>query len=90
MFKTEEEAEKHLEYLKSLAILRDDAGDWKPDWESGQDVYYVFYNYTKKTLTVDYFSDQAMDIHFETEEAAQKSIDEHKKHWLRVLGVNDD
>ena len=34
VFKTGEEAEKHLEYLKSLAILRDDAGDWEPDWNN--------------------------------------------------------
>lgn len=92
VFKTEEEAEKHLEYLKSLAILRDDAGDWKPDLTNyNQEKYYVFFSYSSNCLEVDFLKVAAdMNIYFETEEAAQKSIDDHKEHWLRVLGVEED
>ena len=91
VFKTEEEAEKHLEYLKSLAILRDDTGDWEPNWSNDQNVYYVYYDHMKKDLGIECVNrQQSMDIWFETEEAAQKSIDEHKEHWLRVLGVEED
>ena len=90
VFKTEEEAEKHLEYLKSLAILRDDAGDWELNWSNDQNVYYVDYDHMEKDLGIECVNrQQSMDIWFETEEAAQKSIDEHKKHWLRVLGVDN-
>lgn len=92
VFKTKEEAEKHLEYLKSLAILRDDAGDWEPDLTNyNQEKYYVFFSYSSNCLEVDFLKVAAdMNIYFETEEAAQKSIDDHKEHWLRVFGVNDD
>ena len=93
VFKTKEEAEKHLEYLKSLAILRDDAGDWEPDWNNdSQAEYSIRFDHSQGGLGL--YVDpsvglQSLDIYFETQEAAQKSIDEHKEHWLRVFGVDN-
>ena len=92
VFKTEEEAEKHLEYLKSLAILRDDAGDWKPDWKNTrQEKYRIYFDcYVDKLFVSSTKAYRSInELHFETEESAQKSIDEHKEHWLRVLGVDN-
>ena len=93
VFKTEEEAEKHLEYLKSLAILRDDAGDWEPDWKNTrQNKYSIRFEYSQSSLGLYVDASvwlQSLDIYFETQEAAQKSIDDHKEHWLRVLGVEE-
>ena len=93
VFKTEEAAEKHLEYLKSLAILRDDAGDWEPDWKNTRkEKYYVYFDcYVDKLFVSSTKAYRSInELHFETEKAAQKSIDDHKEHWLRVLGVEED
>ena len=93
VFKTREEAEKHLEYLKSLAILRDDAGDWEPDWKNTrQTKYYIYFDcYVDKLFVSSTKAYRSInELHFETEKAAQKSIDDHKEHWLRVLGVEED
>ena len=94
VFKTKEEAQKHLEYLKSLAILRDDAGDCEPNWDNhSQNKYSIRFDHRPGGLGLYIVGGvclQSLDIYFETEEAAQKSIDEHKEHWLRVFGVNDD
>ena len=93
VFKTEEEAEKHLEYLKSLAILRDDAGDRKPDWKNTrQEKYRIYFDcYVDKLFVSSTKAYRSInELHFETKEAAQKSIDEHREHWLIVLGVDND
>ena len=92
VFKTKAEAKKHLEYLKSLAILRDDAGDWEPDWKNTrQNKYYIYFDCFIKKLFVSSTTAyrRINELCFETEEAAQKSIDEHKEHWLRVFGVDN-
>ena len=93
VFETKAEAEKHLEYLKSLAILRDDAGDWEPDWNNTrQEKYRIYFDcYVDKLFVSSTKAYRSInELHFETEKAAQKSIDDHEEHWLRVLGVNDD
>ena len=90
IFPTKEKAEKHLEYLKALAVLKDDVEDWEPDWSNtrSQLKWFVRYNYeldeleTGRDLYVQY-----MNIYFETEAKAQHSIDTHRKEWLTVFGV---
>ena len=90
-FQTEEEAERVVEYLKALAIVR---GDATTEFIKGKNNYYVAYNTTYNCLDV---SDNAYLIkngifglpYFATKEDAERSIEQHKNEWLTIFGVKD-
>ena len=91
-FQTEEEAEKVVEYLKALAVVR---GDATSKFIKGQDNFYVSYNAAYNCLDV---SDNAYLIkngifglpYFATREDAQRSIEQHKDEWLTIFGVKEE
>ena len=91
-FQTEEEAEKVVEYLKALAVVR---GDATSKFIKGQDNFYVSYNAAYNCLDV---SDNAYLIkngifglpYFATREDAQRSIELHKNEWLTIFGVKEE
>lgn len=89
IFKTEEEAERAVKYLKALAVVR---GDATSKFVKGRDNFYVVYNAAYNCL---YVSDNAYLIkngvfglpYFATKEDAQRSIERHKDEWLTIFGV---
>ena len=91
-FQTKEEAERVVEYLKALAVVR---GDATTKFVRGKSNYYVVYNTTYNCLDV---SDNCYLIkngifglpYFATEEDAQKSIELHRKEWLTIFGVKEE
>ena len=91
-FQTEEEAEKVVEYLKALAVVR---GDATSKFIKGQDNFYVSYNAAYNCLDV---SDNAYLIkngifglpYFATREDAQKSIELHKNEWLTIFDIKEE
>ena len=91
-FQTEEEAEKVIEYLKALAIVR---GDATKKFVKGERNWFVFYNVTADYLDFGYdYSDIRNGIFglplFATEEDAQRSIELHKDEWLTIFGVKEE
>ena len=91
-FQTEEEAEKVIEYLKALAIVR---GDATKKLVKGERNWFVFYNVTADYLDFDYdYSDIRNGVFglplFATEEDAQMSIEQHKNEWLTIFGVKEE
>ena len=91
-FQTEEEAEKVVEYLKALAVVR---GDATKKFVKGERNWFVFYNVTADYLDFDYdYSDIRNGVFglpcFATEEDAQRSIEQHKNEWLTIFGVKED
>ena len=91
-FQTEEEAEKVVEYLKALAVVR---GDATSKFIKGQDNFYVSYNAAYNCLDV---SDNAYLIkngifglpYFATRDDAQRSIELHKNEWLTIFGAKEE
>ena len=91
-FQTKEEAEKVVEYLKALAVVR---GDATSKFIKGQDNFYVSYNAAYNCLDV---SDNAYLIkngifglpYFATREDAQRSIELHKNEWLTIFGAKEE
>ena len=91
-FKTKEEAEKAVEYLKALAVVR---GDSTVKFTKRKSNYYVVYNTTYNCLDV---SDNCYLIkngifgipYFDTEEDARRSIEQHKNEWLTIFGVKEE
>ena len=91
-FQTEEEAEKVVEYLKALAVVR---GDATKKFVKGERNWFVFYNVTADYLDFGYdYSDIRNGVFglplFATEEDAQRSIEQHKNEWLTIFGVKED
>ena len=88
-FDTEEEAEKHLEWLKARTVLIRDTKGLKPDWtnesEWGYGVCYDYY--LGEIVCVRYTAVKIGEIFFKTKEDAKNSIKNHEKEWKIYLGV---
>lgn len=91
-FKTKEEAERVAEYLKALAVVR---GDATSKFTKGNKNWIVYYNTNDNALHLDYnFNHIRNGIfglpYFATEEDARRSIEQHKKEWLTILGAEEE
>ena len=90
-FQTKEEAERVVEYLKALAVVR---GDATSKFVKGKRNWYVYYDAVYKWLDiVSNFSDIKNGIfglpYFSTEEDARRSIEIHKNEWLTIFGISE-
>lgn len=91
-FQTKEEAEKAVEYLKALAVVR---GDATSKFTKGEDNWRVYYSASTDCLYPDY-AHFSIDNgifglpYFATEDDAQRSIEQHKNEWLTIFGVKEE
>ena len=90
-FQTKEEAERVVEYLKALAVVRGDATSgfvkYNDNW---------FIGYDPEHKSIDAFCNPYTARngifglpYFATEEDAKRSIELHKKEWLTIFGVEE-
>lgn len=91
-FQTEEEAEKVVEYLKALAVVR---GDATSKFVKGKGNWYVYYEADNNRLIVNslYYQNNNGVFglpYFATKEDAQRSIELHKKEWLTIFGIKGE
>ena len=91
-FKTVEEAEKAVEYLKALAVVR---GDATTKFVKGKNNWSVSYStLSNRLIVVTHLS--AIDYgvfglpYFATEDDARMSIELHKNEWLAIFGVKEE
>ena len=91
-FQTEEEAERVVEYLKALAVVR---GDATSKFARDRNSFYVYYDTISNHLAVGVsFYDLETGIfglpYFATTKDAQRSIEQHKNEWLTIFGVKEE
>lgn len=91
-FKTEEEAERVVEYLKALAVVR---GDATSKFTRDRDNFYVYYDVISNHLAVGVsFYDLENGIfglpYFATTDDAKRSIERHRNEWLTIFGVKEE
>lgn len=91
-FKTEEEAERVVEYLKALAAVR---GDATTEFTRGKSNWFVYldadHNSLHSTCSYYIYSKGVFGLpYFATEDDARRSIELHKKEWLTVFGVKEE
>ena len=91
-FKTREEAERTIEYLKALAVVR---GDATTKFVKGKNNWSVSYStLSNRLIVVTHLS--AIDYgifglpYFATEDDARMSIELHKNEWLTIFGVKEE
>lgn len=91
-FKTEEEAERVVEYLKALAVVR---GDATSEFVKYNDNWFVGYDHEHKSIDAFCNPYTARNgifglPYFATEEDAKRSIELHKKEWLTIFGIEEE
>ena len=86
-FKTREEAEKYLAYLKAKAIIKQDTKGFKPDWEYGvQKKYYGYWDFYHKKFGSSYaLFNKNSEIYFKSEEDIKESFKKHYEEWKTYL-----
>ena len=90
-FQTEEEAERVVEYLKALAVVR---GDATKKFVKGERNLYVYYdtnfNSLMSSISCSMLDNGIFGLpYFATREDAQKSIEQHKKEWLTIFDIKE-
>lgn len=90
-FKTEEEAEKAVEWLKALTVLRDDTKGFKPNWsDPEQEKWFVFYNHNSRCFRSESnFACQGGNLYFASDDEANDSIKKHEREWKIFYGVEE-
>lgn len=90
-FQTEEEAERVVEYLKALAVVR---GDATTKFVKGKGNWFVYYEADNNRLIVNSLYYQINHgifglPYFATKNDAQRSIEQHRNEWLTIFGVKE-
>ena len=90
-FKTEEEAERAVEYLKALAVVR---GDATSEFVKYNDNWFIGYDPEHKSIDAFCNPYTARNgifglPYFATEEDALRSIELHRNEWLTIFGVKE-
>lgn len=97
-FKTPEKAELVVDYLKALAVVRDDAKGFVPDWKDGSQKWCVTAYHDEDGSCViesEFYSRTLYNgvfglPYFKSEEDAEVSIKKHRKEWETIFGVKDE
>ena len=87
VFKTREEAEKYIEYLKAKEIIKQDTKGFKPDWKNKtQAKYFGCWGSLMERKRFDYeYIFKNSEIYFQSEEDIKESFKKHPKEWKAYL-----
>lgn len=92
-FKTKKEAIKHINYLKALQVIKDDAKGFEPDWENDDEIkYYGRFNWDENAFlyNICYTIQTQGTVYFEFEKDIRESFEKHRKEWLILFGEEKD
>ena len=87
LFRTREEAEKYLEYLKAKEVIKQDAKGFKPDWsDEEQPKHYGYCNAESKRLWRDVeYTEKRSTIYFRSIKDIEESLENHPEEWKTYL-----
>lgn len=86
-FKTKEEAEKYLEYLKAKVIIQQDTKGFKPNWNDEDERKYYGYWYFENNI-IDWkllYVSKENNIYFKSSEDIKESFEKHPEEWKTYL-----
>lgn len=90
VFRTEDEAEKTVKWLKARKVLFDDTKGFKPNWPDDQEYKWsVVWDWCGRRLFADFYfcETSSPGPYFATKEDAKASIEAHEKEWkIYLLG----
>ena len=87
LFKTKEEIDKFIAYLKAKAIIKQDTKGFKPNWNNeGEKKFFGSWNFQRKEVYWDYeYINKYVEIYFKTNEDIEESLEKHPKEWMEYL-----
>lgn len=91
IYTTEKKCEQAYHRRLAEARLRR-TSTFKPGFKNGNGGWIIGYDHYLKELTYDSIdcTDYGEPVRYETEEDAQKSIEEHKEDWLTHFGIGEE
>lgn len=87
LFKTKEEIDKFIAYLKAKAIIKQDTKGFKPNWNNeGEKKFFGSWNFQRKEVYWNYeYINKYVDIYFKTNEDIEESFEKHSEEWKTYL-----
>lgn len=87
IFKTQEEAEKYLKYLKAKEVIKQDTKGFKPNWNNENESKYYGYWDSKDNKPYWYVLgvNKVSDIFFKSSEDIKESFAKHPEEWKTYL-----
>ncbi len=87
LFKTKEEIDKFLAYLKAKAIIKQDTKGFKPNWNNeGEKKFFGSWNFQRKEVYWNYeYINKYVEIYFKTNEDIEESFEKHPNEWKTYL-----
>lgn len=87
LFKTKEEIDKFIAYLKAKAIIKQDTKGFKPNWNNeGEKKFFGSWNFQRKEVYWDYeYINKYVEIYFKTNEDIEESFEKHSEEWKTYL-----
>lgn len=87
LFKTKEEIDKFIAYLKAKAIIKQDTKGFKPNWNNeGEKKFFGSWNFQRKEAYWDYeYINKYVEIYFKTNEDIEESFEKHPEEWKVYL-----
>lgn len=87
LFETEEEAERHIDYLMAKEVIKQDAKGFKPDWQNADEERYCgkwdFDDEIPHISILNIF--KAPQIYFKSKKDIQESFKKHPEEWKAYL-----
>ena len=85
-FKTKEEAEAYLKYLKARAIIKQDTKGFKPDWSNYEHKFCGVWDLLENRLFFHpIMTSKQSTIYFRTKEDIEESFKKHPDEWKTYL-----
>lgn len=87
IFKTQEEAEKRIEYLKAKTVIKEDRKGFKPNWQDEDEYKYSAYwsnRRNKPEYDADYMEKEPT-IMFKSQNDIEESFKKHPEEWETYL-----
>lgn len=87
IFKTQEEAEKRIDYLKAKTILKQDTKGFKPNWADEDEYKYsAYWNINRSEPDYDTtISERGAKIFFRNQKQIEESFKKHPEEWKTYL-----
>ena len=87
LFKTKEEIDKFIAYLKAKAINKQDTKGFKPNWNNeGEKKFFGSWNFQRKEVYWNYeYINKYVEIYFKTNEDIEESFEKHSEEWKTYL-----
>lgn len=87
LFETEEETERHIDYLMAKEVIKKDAKGFKPDWnDKNKPKYWGYWNFYNNKLDNNFtFLSKSKDIYFKSSEDIKESFKKHPEEWKAYL-----